>query len=174
MVTDNSLRGLLQQDYTEPGSESSLLYTMNIKSYLNNPEDSLFTFNQMILRSGLVRDFITQNQRKIDQTVTQDKKEWLLKSLFEKRGLHHISQIKGVNQNNVKIVRDVVVFPYCLDYMLESSNQNEVISVNASFEADELDRNIKEKKVKDTFGEGVKFQEATFKDIKIDHLNWWY
>lgn len=79
------LNTFLSYDYSS-GDSSFISKELKLK-----PTDkTVFTFNKMLLGSGIVRDFISQ---KSTEAITTEKKKEYLKFLIEKKGLQFHSQI---------------------------------------------------------------------------------
>lgn len=78
--------------------------------------------------------------------------------------MFNFSVTPGLTYQSTRIHRDVVMFPYTLDYMLESPNTTEFILISANSANSKqklIERHIK-KLIKSSSKDEVKFQEVAF------------
>ena len=96
----------------------------------------------MILKSGLARDFIKQTVKSSEYPAHC--KSELLRGIIEKKGVHNFFHSLAP-QAQSKVTRDVVVFPYLIDYMTEGNNGTmEFLSLNSSYLNDAVSLAMKE------------------------------
>ena len=125
----------------------------------------------MIMKSGLMRDFLRQELAKEHGVLTNDKKYDLLKGLVQKKGAYSVSQVEGASSQTAKAYNDFYLFPYRFDYLVQIMNRTEAITLNPEAFNDDLERNLLQRKVKDSIGVDVLYTKVNFSDLKVDHFN---
>jgi hypothetical protein len=68
-------------------------------------------------------------------------------------------------------MNDLYLFPYKFDYLVSALNRTEAISVNSDLIFDELERDLVQKKVNESFGDDILYTQVNFSDLKADHFN---
>lgn len=146
-----TLDNLLSQDHST--SDSPIFTLLGLKG---NQED-LKRLNHLLLQSALVRDYLTERQHSHDSCGVRSVKQDLLRHLIDKKGAQHLSKLQSLSANpqnlqQAKIHKDLVVFPYHVDYLIEHRDQNEAIVLKTG----RNEVNI-EKQIQRVLGEGVKY-----------------
>ena len=68
-------------------------------------------------------------------------------------------------------MNDLYLFPYKFEYLVQALNRTEAISVNSDLIVDELERDLVQKKVNESFGDDILYTQVNFSDLKADHFN---
>ncbi len=71
----------------------------------------------------------------------------------------------------MKTYKDVVLFPYKFEYLMEMKQRNEAISLHPETIRDDIEKDLVNKKVKDIFGDELLYTEFSVSDLKLDHFN---